>query len=593
VSRGFDQGSSNDPVVLCNRGVAAHRDGRFEEAEAHYRAALALAPEDPDVLSRLGTLLAAQATDEETFDNAIAYLRAAAERSGPADASNFALYSNLGNALRRAGRLEDACEVLRAVVLAAPKSWQAWHNVGQAYKELKRDDEAAAALRRAVTLEPNDALTHAVLGEVLCNLGRLNSAVASLQRAINLGLREFPVMSRLGMVYRQLGELAKSEAVLREVVDAVPMDAHANSNLAVVLAQSGQFDGSQHYHDRAVELAPDDLPVITNRAYARLTAGDIPGAWTDWEHAIEDGPRGKLRAVDHPRWRGEPLGSQRLLVYREQGVGDEILFASCYPDAIAHAESVVIETDHRIAPLLSRSFPEATVRGQTISTRGVEMLADPDFDITVPAGSLPVFFRSTVDAFPDRRSYLVPDPVQVAAWQQRLAPIGIGADGSARPVRVGFSWRSKLKTAERRLEYTRLAEWGEIFGIGNVEFFNLQYDECEQELHDAERRFDVRIHRWNDVDYMNDFDAVAALMMNLDLVISPRSAVAMLAGALGVPTLMMGNRWDWSDLGTDRCPWLPAVTLIYRHLGEEWDAVLATAARRVRHLAEPFSTSNL
>jgi hypothetical protein len=83
---------------------------------------------------------------------------------------------------------------------------------------------------------------------------------------------------------------------------------------------------------------------------------------------------------------------------------------------------------------------------------------------------------------------------------------------------------------------------------------------------------------------MNDFESVAALMANLDLVVAPRNAVAMLAGALGVPTVMMGNRWDWSDLGTDTCPWLPAVTLVYRHLGQDWDGVLATAASRVAGL---------
>src|SRR5262249_24873560 len=161
-----------------------------------------------------------------------------------------------------------------------------------------------------------------------------------------------------------------------------------------------------------------------------------------------------------------------------------------------------------------------------------EMLAEPDFDITVPAGSLPVIFRPTVESFPDRRSFLVADPVQVAAWRQRLAT-GVSAEKSERSVRVGFSWRSKRHSAGPRLEYTRLVEWGEIFGIDNVSFFNLQYDEYEQELHDAERRFDVPIHRWRDVDYMNDFDTVAALMVNLDLVIAPRNAVAMLSGALG------------------------------------------------------------
>ncbi len=139
-------------------------------------------------------------------------------------------------------------------------------------------------------------------------------------------------------------------------------------------------------------------------------------------------------------------------------------------------------------------------------------------------------------------------------------------------------------TAERRLEYTRLAEWAEIFAVPGVSFFNLQYDECERELADAEHRFGATIHRYDDLDYMNDFEGIAALMANLDLVLAPRNAVAMLAGALGVPTVMIGNRWDWSDLGTDTSPWFPSVTLVVRELGQEWDAALATAAARVRAL---------
>ena len=153
------------------------------------------------------------------------------------------------------------------------------------------------------------------------------------------------------------------------------------------------------------------------------------------------------------------------------------------------------------------------------------------------------------------------------------------------------AWRSKLRTAERRLEYTRLSEWRGIFGVPGASFFNLQYDDCERELTDAERRFDVEIHRWPFVDYMNDFEEIAALMANLDLVIAPRNAVAMLSGALGIPTVMMGNRWDWSDLGTDSYPWMPSVTLVYRELDQEWDHVIAAAAERVRALtAAPGSS---
>ena len=148
-----------------------------------------------------------------------------------------------------------------------------------------------------------------------------------------------------------------------------------------------------------------------------------------------------------------------------------------------------------------------------------------------------------------------------------------------------------MKTAERRLEYTQLDQWDELFAIPGVNWINLQYDDCERDLQMAERNFGITIHRWDWLDLMNDFEEVAALMTCLDLVVAPRSAVSMLGGALGAPTVMMGNRWDWSDLGTDTSPWFPTIQLVYRHLGEEWDDVLATAAGVVRDVATNAQSS--
>ncbi len=143
-----------------------------------------------------------------------------------------------------------------------------------------------------------------------------------------------------------------------------------------------------------------------------------------------------------------------------------------------------------------------------------------------------------------------PIPQRVAAWRERLAEVGPAPY-------VGVSWRSQIQTAERRLEYSRLDEWGEIFSIPDVTWVNLQYDDCNRELHDAERQFGVRINRWDWLDLMNDFDEVAALTSALDLVVAPFNAVSMLSGALGVDTVAMSNRYGWAELGTDHLPWLP------------------------------------
>src|SRR5262249_33496792 len=150
--------------------------------------------------------------------------------------------------------------------------------------------------------------------------------------------------------------------------------------------------------------------------------------------------------------------------------------------------------------------PHATVRAQTIDGYARETLTETtrDFETVSPAGSLPRLVRPTPAPFPKddgRAAFVVPAPPRAAAWRARRRP--------APAPRAGLSWRSKITTAERRLEYTRLTEWARIFGVEGVSFFNLQYDDCEREIAEAETRFGITIRRWADVDYMNDFESVA------------------------------------------------------------------------------------
>ena len=259
--------------------------------------------------------------------------------------------------------------------------------------------------------------------------------------------------------------------------------------------------------------------------------------------------------------------------YREQGVGDEILFASCYPDLIASAGDVVIECDQRLVSLFARSFPDAEVRAQTF-----DLAATARRCTTSTTRSRRAACRSgsgpSLDAFPDRSSFLVADPERVAAWRARLAEIGPGpvrrhvvaqppedrrTPARVHPARrvgpdpVRDSRRHLGQPPVRRLRARARATAERTFGVTHAP---LGVARPHERLRGDRRADDRASTSWS----------------------SPRNAVAMLGGALGVPTVMMGNRWDWSDLGTDTSPWFPTIQLVYRHLGEEWDAVLATAA---------------
>jgi tetratricopeptide (TPR) repeat protein len=548
------------------------RTGDLAAAEQTYRRVLAAHPHDERATQLLGALLA----DRNDIDGAIDLFEAAVAHVGPVAAETFGFYNNYANVLRRAGRLRAAEEMLRTLVAIAPREWQSWHNLGQTLKDLERYDEAAAAMRRAVMLAPEFGPNHGVLGEILHHLGRLHSADVSLRRAIELGcLNDHAMWTVLGNNQRMLGNLDDAlDMVTRALVLSGGSPA-AHSNVGVVLMQLGRFDESVEHFHQAIAGDPENNGFHGYLGYALLSAGRLDEAFDPWERAIQNGLRGSERDVQVPQWTPADTDA-RVLVYREQGVGDEIMLASLYPDLVRSAREVVIECDTRLVPLFARSFPTAEVRAQTHDEMRRESMHD--FDRAIPAGSLIRWFRPTLDAFPDRASFLAADPGRVEAWRERLAAIGPGPY-------VGISWRSKIQTAERRLEYTRLDEWGDIFSVPGVTWVNLQYDDCNRELRDAEKRFGVQINRWDWLDLMNDFDEVAALMTALDLVVAPFNAVAMLSGALGVRTVAMGNRYGWGELGSGRMPWQPSIVVASRMPNEEWDEVLAVAAREVTQIA--------
>ncbi len=560
--------------LLLTSGVQAQRRGDTDAAEQAFRRVLEQHRHDVQAVQLLVAIL----VERDDIDEALEYFEATAAKIGEPSVTTVGFFNNYANALRRAGRGPSAEHILRKLVILAPDEWQAWHNLGQTLKDLERYDEAAAALRRAVMLNPEFGPNHGVLGEVLHLLGRLHSANVALRKCIAMGWgSDHAVWTVLGNNERLLGHL---DAALEYVTRALELSGGhpgAHSNMGVVLTQLGRFDEAVEHFHCAVAEDPENANYQGYLGYALLAAGRIEDALGPWERGIQGGPRGKERDLGVPRWTLCDAPATRVLVYREQGVGDEIMLASCYPDVLAHADDVVIECDSRLVPLFARSFPTAEVRAQTTDARRRETAHD--FERAIPAGSLMGLFRRHIDDFPDRGAFLVPDPARVEQWRERLGELGPGPF-------VGISWRSKIQTAERRLEYTRLDEWDDIFAVDGVTWINLQYDDCERELRDAEDRFGVKIQRWDWVDLMNDFDEVAALMTALDLVVAPFNAVSMLSGSLAVRTLIMGRRFGWSELGTGRLPWLPAVVLALQTPSEEWDDALAAATREVSDAVE-------
>ena len=274
-----------------------------------------------------------------------------------------------------------------------------------------------------------------------------------------------------------------------------------------------------------------------------------------------------------PEWQGESLGDGTLYVWPEQGVGDEIVFASMLPELIERTPRVVVACDSRLVRTFERSFP----RARTVPAAALAGLAQnlSEQDRQCAMGDLGAVLRPSLESFPPRRRYFVPNPVQAERWRGWLHSIGDG-------IKVGFSWRSQNLRAERRLACTALSQWGAIFRAAGVHFVCLQYDECEAELKDAEDRFGMVLHRPPGLDQRNDLDGVIALMAGLDLVVTAPTTVSTLAGAVGTSTWQLTRGVDWHGMGCERSPWQPSVRQIHRRWNVTWDDVLADVAEQLR-----------
>lgn len=421
----------------------------------------------------------------------------------------------------------------------------------------------------------------ALAGEFLLRYGCVDGAAELFARTLEHDEDDGRVHARLAEALQYLDDLPTAVEHYEAAKRLLGSEGLADSNLGIVLTLQGRLDEALDAHRRALSSAPEgavtpsSLVMIWNAAHTLLASGHLTDGWDAYEARVPLG-LGPANDAGLPAWDDGDPHTRSVLVLGEQGVGDEILFASCVPDLIDEAESVYLECDPRLVPLMCRAFPTAQVgpRG-TWSRSGAGSTPSDGPESVIASGSLPRRYRRHPKDFPADGAYLHADPDRLRAWRARLDRLPPGP-------RIGISWRSILNGPERLREYAPLAAWTPVLARPGAQFVNLQYGDCEREITDVERDLGSTIHRWTELDLLNDFAELAALISALDLVIAPRNSVAHLAGALGTRTVMVANPHVWTELGTGALPWFPAVTVVHRKPGTSWAEPLEAAAHHVR-----------
>ncbi len=556
---------------LHAQGVAANQAGRHADAAQLLVAATGEDPDAAEIHYELGRAM--QALREPA--RAVTCFRKAIEL----DARHRDAHIDLASAMLALGNPAAAEQAARGALALPPATAPAHASLGAALEAQGKFAAAADSYRAALALDPDSVPALANLSTVALQLGALDEAARCAERALRLAPQDAEVHVRHGNVLMEQRQAARAGDSFREAMRLQPGNAALCNSLAFSYDMQGQLDAALNFYERALALDPDNVQAHVNRAAIRITQGDYARGWPEYEWRQRSEGHAPLYArFTQPRWDGAPLAGRRILVYAEQGLGDEVMFASCLSEVIAQAAHCVIDCEPRLASLYRRSFPQATVHGGP-QTEGIDWLkAAGPVELCIPCGSLPLHLRRSAADFPRHAGYLRAAPERVAAWRERLAKL---------PGRkVGLAWRGGVPQTGRGSRSLSLEELLPVLRTPGVSFVSVQYGPMGPELAALKERHGIEVHQFQDA--FDDYDEMAALLCALEVTLSVPSSVADLGGALGCPVWVFTPiRADFRyGLGSDAMPWYPSLRLYRQQRYGDWAPVVEAVAAALAGSAE-------
>ncbi len=588
-------------ALQVNAGVSTYHynlartcalQGRRSEAKQSYRQAIRLNGRDADSMQMLAQLLEEASEAAEAIELCRKVLELAPDRE--------AVYLHLGFLLKSRGEMPGALEMCRRAVTLFPNSSDSHFTLGKHLYEAGQPEECIPCYERVLALKPDDAEAHNCLGRVLHERGDLGLARQSYLRAVTLNPEFAEALSNLGALQMDAGEYKTGEAVLRRAIALKPDLWNAHCNLGSILARQGDALGAIAAFRNVLMVNPRDVATLCSLGFTLDALGDEAGAASCFRLALEVQPEsslarfnlsshlllegnfaegwheyeqrwlvrqfaGKREPFAQPQWRGEPIRGKKIYVYAEQGLGDTLQFVRYVPMLAELGAEVILEVQPPLVALLEGLHPavRVIVKGER----------PQEVDWHSPLLSLPGAFGTDLSNIPAPVAYLHTDTSKCADWSRRLATDSL---------RVGVVWTGNPEHTRDRLRSIPFSQFRRLTGVEGTTFYALQKGLTvaqREELAAAGKVVDLGAE-------LEDFTDTAAIVANLDLVITVDTSVAHLAGALGKPVWILlphAPDWRWLRERGDS-PWYPTARLFRQTVARNWEGVLDQVERELQAL---------
>ena len=467
--------------------------------------------------------------------------------------------------LHQASDLAGAEKVYRQVIAAEPANANAWCYLGIALFDTQRLDESVAAYQRAVAIQPAFAIAWNNLGNSLRRLSRYKEAIAAYDTALrHNGTYVNAFMNRATALLWD-GQLQAGFESVQRALALAPEDLEAKKVLATAKLWLGRLDESEREYIELVKLKPDDAELHKNLSMILLLRGEFERGWQEYTWRQKGGEFG-VPSLPGPQWNGASLNGRTILLLAEQGLGDTIQF-------IRYAKLLKKKYDCRVVAAVQKPLLRLLRDVAGVDEWGVRGEIVPQYDVWAPMLSLPALLgHHDVGDLPRATAYLEADEQLVQKWREKLAPLG--------GFKIGIAWQGNPGMETDRFRSIPLKEFEPLAKISGIKLISLQRGFGTEQLASLGGR--IEIHTLgDDLDTTSGpFMDTAAVMKNLDLVITSDTAVAHLAGALGVPAwvgLTLVPDWRWF-LNREDSPWYPSLRLFRQNQPGNWGAVFRKIA---------------
>mgnify|MGYP000583065588 CR=1 FL=1 len=525
---------SKKTQLLLKQAFELHQKNDIKAATSLYQKILSINPEEPDALNLLGIIHFCN----DEFDQAFKLHSMAIEsKPGVAD-----FHNNLGNVYLRLEQFDLAMEQFLAANQLDPSYSTAIANIGTVYQETNKLEQALEQYNKALSIDPKLTMASRNIANILWMLNRPQEAELIYKTAMQDQVEDATYFHNMGNIYR---------------------------------SQNKHFEAEQAFQ-KGLVLAPNYAELNFDLGLLQLSQENFESGWENysWGDKTKDRPRTFL-SLPTPIWDGSPLSDKTILIYGEQGIGDEVMFAQFIPEIANKAKGCIIACERRLSELYSRSFTKIEVISGYNASSLTKIIEQQSIDFASPIGELAKFLRPTTESFPIPKPYLIPNTKNIKKWKQHYQSLGNG-------LKIGISWKGGLQTLTNTTRSIDIEKWITLLKQANCHFINLQYNDPTEEIK-LLKQHNITLNDSDDSLPLIDIDDFSAQIAALDLVISVDNSTVHIAGAVGTPTWLLTPYtadWRW---GIDRQSslWYSCITLFHQRISDNWSPVFVEIIDRL------------